>query len=351
MAISFFSNFPTITYDLFDKGSTVTLTDIVRNVDVNDLVAADNASVYTYYDINNGERPDAVSQSLYGTPEYYWTFFIVNNEMRGGINNSWPLSSQNFEKMIEREYDNYSILTVKPIVNYTDISASRGSLSCIPLTDTYLPYLRLSPLFFPEITAKIKSYNPNMLQLAIYDIVGSSRSFFIQNERFKISWVNPFTVGSYEWIDNENLKNVFTDEIFAVYMNEDTLYNNGADFAAIIESCTIDGVFDEAAFIEFKHTYVFINKTYDTNIDNHYKWELYHNAAIQYYKTDPISKNLLPISAYDVMTDPNIVNASFISYYEKENLDNEKKSKIKVIRPDKVKDFVNTYYNTLNKSV
>ena len=40
----------------------------------------DEISAYRYFEISNGERPDIVSQRLYNTPNYHWTFFILNDK-------------------------------------------------------------------------------------------------------------------------------------------------------------------------------------------------------------------------------------------------------------------------------
>ena len=59
---------------------------------------ADDISFYTYYTVNNTDRLDNISQKIYGTPEYYWTFFLVNKE----LNNSW----KNFRKDVN-EFNDY----------------------------------------------------------------------------------------------------------------------------------------------------------------------------------------------------------------------------------------------------
>jgi hypothetical protein len=42
-------------------------------------IAKDDAAFYTYYDIQNGDRPDQVSQKLYGRSDLHWTFAIMND--------------------------------------------------------------------------------------------------------------------------------------------------------------------------------------------------------------------------------------------------------------------------------
>ena len=81
--MSFFRQFPTINYDLKKDGSVMRMVNIFRNVrPLQNYV--DNPSLYNFYEIKNGERPDTVSQRLYGTPDFYWTFFVINEFLHDG---------------------------------------------------------------------------------------------------------------------------------------------------------------------------------------------------------------------------------------------------------------------------
>jgi hypothetical protein len=42
---------------------------------------ADDVSFYSYYTMQEGERLDTISQKLYGTPEYYWTIPLINQNL------------------------------------------------------------------------------------------------------------------------------------------------------------------------------------------------------------------------------------------------------------------------------
>lgn len=114
---SFFQFFPTIDYTFFaENGATAQkitqkVTDIFRNVDVDDL-AVDGALAYQLYTIVDGDRPDTVSQKLYGTPDYHWTFFVVNNTLKNGLHD-WPLSSSQMVKFLETFYDSYEVLQTR----------------------------------------------------------------------------------------------------------------------------------------------------------------------------------------------------------------------------------------------
>lgn len=127
--MSFFRQFPTINYDLKKDGSVMRMVNIFRNVrPLQNYV--DNPSLYNFYEIKNGERPDTVSQRLYGTPDFYWTFFVINEFLHDGYK-VWPLSQEQLFDYIKEQYNGYAITTKPVIVRTGDgtISEFRDSLS------------------------------------------------------------------------------------------------------------------------------------------------------------------------------------------------------------------------------
>ena len=49
------------------------------------------------FTIQEGFRPDQVSQILYDTPLHYWTFYLINDNIR---EQGWPLIRNEFEEYI-----------------------------------------------------------------------------------------------------------------------------------------------------------------------------------------------------------------------------------------------------------
>lgn len=41
----------------------------------------DDISFYSYYTFQNGDRLDVISEKLYDSPDYYWTFLLINPEI------------------------------------------------------------------------------------------------------------------------------------------------------------------------------------------------------------------------------------------------------------------------------
>lgn len=99
---SYFKNFPTTQYNLFFDGQTSEVVDIFRIVKVKKQFK-DDVTFYTYYTIQDGERPDVVSTKLYGSPDFFWTFFMVNDNLVN-IHTDWPLSTTDLQHLINTKY-------------------------------------------------------------------------------------------------------------------------------------------------------------------------------------------------------------------------------------------------------
>ena len=117
--MSFFKQFPMIDYDFNRTGVKQKMVDFFRAA--RPLPAfLDNYSAYKFYEVKNGERPDIVSQRLYGTPDFYWTFFAVNDFLHDGYR-AWPMSQEQLYDYMQHEYEGYVIETSPEIVRNTDL--------------------------------------------------------------------------------------------------------------------------------------------------------------------------------------------------------------------------------------
>jgi len=164
--MSFFRNFPKVEYDYLQNGVVNKITDIFRFVKPIDRFK-DELSTYSYYQIMEGDRPDVVSYNLYGTPEYYWTFFIINEHLRNGIG-TWPMSSQQFEKYMDEEYGGI-VATCIPQFSYD----SDGLL--FSTNDSVAGRFKIGETitgFLSGATGTIVSKDPTMQQLVITNVTG-----------------------------------------------------------------------------------------------------------------------------------------------------------------------------------
>lgn len=115
--MSFFRRFPKTTYDFEGRGVLTDVTDIFRYVRINDLKYIDSLQIYTYYDIQDGDRPDVVSAKLYANrPEFYWTFFFLNDHLRE-CGEGWPMSYLELQKYISEKYPGTAFLTQDSVAN------------------------------------------------------------------------------------------------------------------------------------------------------------------------------------------------------------------------------------------
>ena len=127
--MSFFKQFPKIEYDFNRTGVKQNMVDLFRSV--RPLPSfLDNYSAYKFYEIKNGERPDIVSQRIYGSSQYYWTFFVINDFLHDGYR-AWPMSQEDLFDYIAKEYEGYVIETNPVITRDTDqlITDHRNSLA------------------------------------------------------------------------------------------------------------------------------------------------------------------------------------------------------------------------------
>jgi|TARA_S200000501_G_scaffold106866_1_gene100347 hypothetical protein len=105
MSNQLFKNFPEIQYTL-STGKIVTIKDFFRKSMI-EQDAVNSVISYTYYEIQDGERPDVVADRLYGDSELHWTFFLVND-----MDNyyQWHKDNVTFEKYINEMYPEYWLI-------------------------------------------------------------------------------------------------------------------------------------------------------------------------------------------------------------------------------------------------
>jgi len=101
--MKYFTYFPKIDYDLDDNKQTKSIVDVFRFAKIINNQTLDDISLYAFYDVNDGERPDHVSRRIYGSADYYWTFFLVNEEMKN-LFTDWPMSYSQMEDHVNLNY-------------------------------------------------------------------------------------------------------------------------------------------------------------------------------------------------------------------------------------------------------
>jgi len=392
--MSFFTQFPKIQYDINANGIKTEITDIFRHVDVNEKFI-DNITTYTWYEIKEGERPDVVSNRLYGSPDYYWTFFVLNESLKQGLN-TWPKSYRQFELMLEQDYSKYSVLVFIPrqypvarkyensfeMVNYFGgLDLSTGNVK-IRTKDEFNG---------KKIEADILKFDDQRYQLWVYDI--NDKGKFANNISWNIEYIdNPYEDGqqykqfedertawakeAFEWVrlnqtivyysflrDIENkqglalesdayydyfLKNYFQKIQFVSHRFFESSYNAPSYFLDNEYEDERSTALDAYSKVFSQRDVVLENNYFrgdvDTNIPTT-RLDGFEQSEIEEYNSISRQRRFVPSFVESYFAE----QAKFVSIKE----DLEEKSfearKIRIIRPEHIDEFVETYQEKLEK--
>ena len=105
--MKYFKAFQDVFYNVGNEAQPTLIQDITRYVDVIDQIK-DDIAFLTFYTIQEGFRADQVSVQLYDTPLYYWTFYLLNDNIR---QQGWPLNNVEFQTYIKKIFPNTTITT------------------------------------------------------------------------------------------------------------------------------------------------------------------------------------------------------------------------------------------------
>lgn len=219
--MSLFRKFPSATYDFTGSSSKQNIVDIFRNLTLSDN-ASDALSIYQTYTIRDGDRPDVVSEILYGDSTYYWTFFYVNDSLREGLA-AWYKSHAEFEKYLELTYDSKSILEFKTqILAGTVQHFSSGSaynyinaLQSYPFkTDGYVKGYNSDDLLLAE--GVFQSFSPDTNQLPVHSVEGefsTTQKIYVEatSDAALLEWFIKYRPLDYDVIYNRYSNPVLVD--------------------------------------------------------------------------------------------------------------------------------------------
>jgi len=162
--MSYFNKFPKVKYNFNGSGSTQNIIDIYRSVRPLPTFL-DDINGYRYYEVIDGERPDIASLRLYGTPDYYWTFFIINDFLHDGLS-SWPMSQSELYEYIEKEYSGV-VITTRPQVVFD------GDGGVTEFRNSIAGKFNIGETFTSSTgTGKLVRKNIDMNQLVLSDVTG-----------------------------------------------------------------------------------------------------------------------------------------------------------------------------------
>ena len=117
MPEQFFKHFPTIDYDLTGNKQTKSIRDILIRVKIRDAVK-NQKSIFSQYDIKEGQRPEDVAYDEYGDPGLHWIVLMMNEMIDPYYD--WPMGLRDIERFVASKYTDVNA------VHHYEVAQSSG---------------------------------------------------------------------------------------------------------------------------------------------------------------------------------------------------------------------------------
>jgi len=101
----YFKNIQNVNIDVDGSGNLDKLKNLTAKAKVSASLLS-NAAYYQTIAVIDGERPDHLSQRLYGSSQYHWTFLLLNPQIKN-IWDDWPMK---FSQLVEYCTNKYQYL-------------------------------------------------------------------------------------------------------------------------------------------------------------------------------------------------------------------------------------------------
>lgn len=134
----FFKDFPATLYKFGNETYDTVSVNLSVYADIIDDIK-DSIDFYQYYNIFD-KRPDQVSFELYDDVSFYWTFFLMNDEIR---RQGWPIDQAQIDDWIKSKYNNTVITTRNSLDN---VFAVGDTITGISSATTGVIYKRVEDL-------------------------------------------------------------------------------------------------------------------------------------------------------------------------------------------------------------
>ena len=101
----YFKNIKNILIDVDGSGNVDILKNLTAKSKISDSLI-NNGAFYETIEIQDGERPDHLSERLYGSDQYHWTFLLLNPQIKN-IWDDWPMK---YGQLVEYCTEKYQYL-------------------------------------------------------------------------------------------------------------------------------------------------------------------------------------------------------------------------------------------------
>ena len=142
----YFSSIRNALIDVDGSGNVDILKNLTAKAKVSDELL-NNAGFYQTVEIIDGERPDHLSQRLYNTSVYHWTFLLLNPQIKN-IWDDWPMSASQLVEYCTNKYqylaaDTDESLVDKFIVGETVTGSVSGATGIVKEIHVNLGYVTI----------------------------------------------------------------------------------------------------------------------------------------------------------------------------------------------------------------
>jgi hypothetical protein len=149
----YFKNIASVPIDIDASGNLDLMKNLTARAKLSDELI-NNIGYYETVEIVDGERPDHLSQRLYGSDEFHWTFLLLNPQIKN-IWDDWPMSSGQLVEYCINKYqylaaDTNETLVDKFILGETvtgSVSSATGIIKEIHVNMGYLVIEKTSGTF------------------------------------------------------------------------------------------------------------------------------------------------------------------------------------------------------------
>ena len=227
----FFSKLPNIEYTPQRVQYKFTNQDFVLAKNIFKYIAIDNSAyatdIFTELQLNQGIRPDQVSEAVYNDPNYDWLILLTNKII--DTKNDWPMNNDEFEKLVTKKYPNaFSI-------KHWETKEVKNDIGEIVQPSGMIVYYDPSNPDSYKLRY-IKSYNPFVEEIENGSTLLSSKSYYdyeqeLNNKKrfiqvLKPAFLNPFVKIFQASVDYKFSKDLTIDANVKKTLNRVSIFNN-----------------------------------------------------------------------------------------------------------------------------
>lgn len=127
--MAYFSYFPNVDYFFGENEESSPFQNIALYSRILDDIK-DESTAYRLIQVQNGERPDVLSQRLYGTTDLHWTFYLLNDKIR---DQGWPLSQEELLKKMSKDVPGECVVAFGETTNSSNGNKQHVTVGQFPI--------------------------------------------------------------------------------------------------------------------------------------------------------------------------------------------------------------------------